>query len=72
MTEIPSIDISLNGHDEQIPAQQSLAALLQLLSIGSDRVAIEMDRQIVHKRDWANTIVNAGAQIEIVEFVGGG
>jgi thiamine biosynthesis protein ThiS len=46
--------------------------LLQTLGIKPDRVAVELNRTIVKQRDWASTGVEAGAQVEIVHFVGGG
>lgn len=51
---------------------QSVTSLLHSLSISPDRVAIELNKTIVRKRDWDTTIVAANSQIEIVEFVGGG
>jgi len=46
--------------------------LLDSLSVASDRVAIELNKSIVRKRDWHETTIQNGSQIEIVEFVGGG
>jgi sulfur carrier protein len=66
------VEIRINGEPRQVPPNQPLTALLEHLQVASDRVAIELNRAIVRKRDWAATIVAAGAQIEIVEFVGGG
>jgi thiamine biosynthesis protein ThiS len=42
------------------------------LNVPLDRVAIELNKAIVRKRDWENTPVAPGSHIEIVEFVGGG
>jgi thiamine biosynthesis protein ThiS len=55
-----------------VPSGQSVATLLEWLQIGSDRVAVELDKAIVRKRDWEQTAVRSGSHIEIVEFVGGG
>jgi thiamine biosynthesis protein ThiS len=66
------IDIQINGAPRQVLANQPLTALLQQLEIASERVAIELNRAIVRKRDWPATIVPPNAQLEIVEFVGGG
>ncbi len=73
-TEVLSafISISVNGEQTEIPAGQCVPELLDFLSIPADRVAIEIDKSIVRKRDWQQTLVQPGAQIEIVEFVGGG
>jgi thiamine biosynthesis protein ThiS len=69
-TEI--ISIMINGESREVPANQCVAALLDWLRIASDRVAVELNRSIVRKRDWEKAAVGNGARIEIVEFVGGG
>lgn len=66
------IEIRLNGETRQIPAGLNLPALLQHLGIHADRVAIELDRQIIRKPDWGATVIAAGAEVEVVHFVGGG
>ncbi len=49
-----------------------MLGLLQRLHLDPARVAVELDRRIVKQPNWSETAVNAGAQIEIVQFVGGG
>ncbi|MBV8550825.1 MAG: sulfur carrier protein ThiS [Acidobacteriaceae bacterium] len=66
------IPIRVNGEATDVPSDQSVEALLDFLKVPVDRVAVEMDKAIVRKRDWSNIIVTPGSQIEIVEFVGGG
>jgi thiamine biosynthesis protein ThiS len=36
------------------------------------RVAVELNREIVHKPAWPSSQVLDGAQLEVVWFVGGG
>lgn len=72
MTRSETISVTVNGETRDIPPDQSVAALLCFLSVPADRVAVELNRVIVRKRDWEYTIVPQGAKIEIVEFVGGG
>jgi thiamine biosynthesis protein ThiS len=67
-----SISVHINGETRQVPSGQSVAALLDWLEVVSERVAIELNKSIVRKRDWDTTTVANGAQVEIVEFVGGG
>lgn len=67
-----TISVLINGERRELAAEQSVTSLLHSLNIPSDRVAIELNKAIVRKRDWENTKVAAGSQIEIVEFVGGG
>jgi thiamine biosynthesis protein ThiS len=47
-------------------------ALLSHLEIPTDRVAVELNREIVRQTQWDATAVEAGAALEIVHFVGGG
>ena len=37
-----------------------------------DRVAVELNRDIVQRDKWAATALNSGDRLEIVHFVGGG
>jgi sulfur carrier protein len=67
-----SITVVVNGEARRFPAPQTIATLLESLGIPDDRVALEMNKSIVRKRDWADTPALDGAQIEIVQFVGGG
>ena len=69
---VESIRVYINGEPHHVPAQQSVAALLAALNVPAERVAIELNKTIVRKREWDTTIVGEGAQVEIVEFVGGG
>lgn len=67
-----TINVVINGEAREVPANQCVAALLDWLSIASDRVAVELNKSIVRKRDWVEARVGNGARLEIVEFVGGG
>ena len=67
-----TIAIEVNGEPRAVPQGLSVTALLDHLGIEADRVAVELDRAIVRKTDWASTPVRGGANVEIVMFVGGG
>jgi thiamine biosynthesis protein ThiS len=67
-----SIGITINGESKQVPGDQSVSGLLQHLQVQADRVAVELNKTIVRRRDWERTAITEGSQLEIVEFVGGG
>jgi len=71
-TGTKTIRIVLNGEAKTIPQGLHLAELLEFLAIEPARVAVELNRSIVRKRDWPSTAVEEGAHIEVVWFVGGG
>jgi len=66
------IGITVNGEPRRVPAGLNVEALLACLGIDPERVAIELNREIVRRPAWASSVVEDGAQLEIVQFVGGG
>jgi thiamine biosynthesis protein ThiS len=70
--QAPLISIWINGQEHHVPAVQSVADLLASLDLPRERLAVELNRSIVRKREWPTTLIQAGSRIEIVEFVGGG
>ncbi|MGH9623885.1 MAG: sulfur carrier protein ThiS [Bryobacteraceae bacterium] len=72
MPKTSPIDVVVNGEPRQVPSGRSVEQLLEDLEIARERVAVELNKAIVRKRDWPAKIIAAGSQIEIVEFVGGG
>jgi thiamine biosynthesis protein ThiS len=64
--------IRVNGEVRQVRQELTIHQLLSELQLPVDRVAVELDKRIVSKRDWAATRLAPGAQLEIVQFVGGG
>jgi sulfur carrier protein len=72
IAETELIEIVVNGEPRRIPGDLTLSALLTHLEIDPERVAVEKDRRIVRRSDWPATLVDPGAQLEIVQFVGGG
>ncbi len=66
------IHIVINGEMRTVAPQQTVLDLLRRLGLDPARVAVELDRRIVKQAQWSGTVVEAGAQIEIVQFVGGG
>jgi thiamine biosynthesis protein ThiS len=67
-----SIEICVNGDKTRVPANRTVLEILQVLGVPEDRVAVELNREIVRKNDWPSVTVAAGAEIEVVHFVGGG
>jgi sulfur carrier protein len=67
--------IQINGQEKTFPdASQpfTLAALVEILGMKADRVAIELNRDIVPRDRWAETRLKEGDRLEMVHFVGGG
>ena len=64
--------ITVNGEIRELQKEVNLNQLLELFSLPSRRIALELNREVVRKKDWGNIIVKDEDRIEIVHFVGGG
>jgi thiamine biosynthesis protein ThiS len=67
------MQIELNGESTTVPEGVSLLSdLILFLNLTAERLAVEVNRQVVRKKDWSMTALKSGDQVEIVHFVGGG
>jgi thiamine biosynthesis protein ThiS len=66
------LTIRVNGEPRIVAEGLTIVDLLAELGLRPDRVAVEMNRTIVKQPQWAETEVPPGAELEIVQFVGGG
>ena len=67
--------LHINGEERNfvdVPAEFTLLALVEKLGMKPDRVAVELNRDIVARDRWAETSLNDGDRLEVVHFVGGG
>ncbi len=62
----------INGEEKELPGLPTLAALVEHLGLKADRLAVELNRDIVPRASWAATPLKSGDRLEIVHFVGGG
>ena len=66
-----SMKLTING-EPQVSSAETLGALVAGLGMKPDRVAIELNREIVPRDQWPQTPLHDGDRLEIVHFVGGG
>lgn len=66
------MNIILNGELKEIPANFAVTALIEVLDLTPERLAIEINRRIIRRADWPSTTLAEGDKVEIVHFVGGG
>jgi sulfur carrier protein len=66
------IFVTLNGERRELEPPVTVLALLDRLHIDPRVVAVEYNRTVVKRARYAETLIDDGAEIEIVSFVGGG
>jgi thiamine biosynthesis protein ThiS len=64
--------LHINGDEKQLADGLSLADLITQLGMKPDRLAVELNREIVARAQWTETLLHDGDKLEIVHFVGGG
>ena len=62
----------VNGNQTEISEGSGISDLIKLLGLDTERVAVELNKRIVRRADWASTTISEGDKVEIVHFVGGG
>jgi len=64
--------LTINGENRDFENVTTLSDLILQLGMKADRVAIELNRDLVRREQWSDTKLSNGDKLEIVHFVGGG
>jgi len=72
MKKIKKIKIKINGKIRSIIQDTYLSGLLKNLKIPLNKVAIELNEEIIDKKKINKIKLNKNDKIEIVHFIGGG
>ena len=72
MNNLNVAKIQLNGRSFKILRGINLNDLLNNLKIQKNKVAIEVNGEIVEKNKYSSRVLNKNDKVEIVHFIGGG
>ena len=72
MRKINKIKIKLNGKNKKIEENFKILKLLTDLNIPLNKVAIELNQEILDKKKLKKIKIKNNDKIEIVHFIGGG
>jgi thiamine biosynthesis protein ThiS len=64
--------LQINDESREFSSPLTLSTLIEQLGMKADRVAVELNREIAPRDQWASRQLNEGDRLEIVHFVGGG
>ena len=67
-----AISIELNGAPHRLPPQQTLAQLVEALSLTGQALALAVNRSVVPRQRWADVALRAQDRVDIVRAIGGG
>ncbi len=66
------MQVTVNGVQQDVPAETDVAQLLTLLKVAPQQVAVEINLTILDTRQYHNIRLKEGDQVEVICFVGGG
>lgn len=72
MRYISVMQLFVNGEAKDCPEPITLAKFIEQLGMKGDRIAVELNREIVPRAQWPDTQLHEADRLEIVHFVGGG
>lgn len=64
--------LEINGEVRELPPVANVGDLVRVLGITPNRIAVEVNRRIIRRTEWAKTALHDRDRVEIVQFVGGG
>ena len=72
MKKTKKIKIILNGKSRSLQKITSVYDLMMSLKLSSDKVAIELKKEIINKKTIKDIYLKNKDKVEIVHFIGGG
>jgi thiamine biosynthesis protein ThiS len=66
------MQVTINGQNKEVSSEMNLIQLLKNLELPTERIAIELNKDVIRKKDWEQIKVSDQDKIEIIHFVGGG
>jgi thiamine biosynthesis protein ThiS len=66
------LNLRINGEQREVVDNLSLKELITQLDLTPERIAIELNQNVVRRAEWPSTVLKENDRVEIVHFVGGG
>ena len=66
------MDILVNGEQRQVPDSYTAAQLVNAMGLSGQRIAMEVNLEIVPRSTYENYALQPGDRVEVVHAVGGG
>jgi sulfur carrier protein len=64
--------VTVNGERRELPAEATVASLVELLDSPARGVAVALDHEVVPRGAWPSTPLREGAHVEVLAAIQGG
>jgi sulfur carrier protein len=66
------VKLQVNGEERELPEGATIADLVESLGLRPEIVAVEVERELVSRKEHATRRLTEGERVEVVTLVGGG
>ncbi|WP_243633798.1 MULTISPECIES: sulfur carrier protein ThiS [Motiliproteus] len=66
------IEVEVNGETQQLPSGATLEQLLERMALTEQRLAIELNLQVIPRSRFGQVELQSRDRVEIVHAIGGG
>jgi len=66
------IKIKLNGKERLLDKALDITSFLLMLEFSAENLIVELNRELLHKNKYGQTILENGDELELIKFAGGG
>lgn len=66
------IPVKINGVDREVSEGTTLAVLVESLGLAEGRIACEVNREVIRRKNYGCTTLKFGDIVEVVQMIGGG
>ncbi|HEV7733636.1 MAG TPA: sulfur carrier protein ThiS [Candidatus Binatia bacterium] len=66
------MQVTVNDEPHALSEGATVADLVTALGLGPRRIAVEVNRAVVPRAEYAHTTLHDGDVVEVIHFVGGG
>lgn len=66
------ISITLNGSPREVPDNTTVENIVSEVTTATQGIAVAVDENVVRRTDWANTVLQSGARVDVLTAVQGG
>ncbi len=66
------MQIYINGEEQQVSSDMTMAQLIEQLELQDQRLAVEVNEELVPRSTFPQHRLQAGDRVEIVHAIGGG
>lgn len=64
--------LTVNGEINELSGLVTLGELLSAMNVSTEKLAVELNGEILNPKQYETTKLTEGDQLELVRFVGGG